>query len=196
MSPLANSYLAEDQIDLPEMFFPLHARVCSNCFLVQVGEFERPDAIFNDYAYFSSYSQSWLDHARAYVQDVIARFSLDYSKQVVEIASNDGYLLKNFVSAGIPALGVEPASNVAAVAQQNGITTEVAFFTTELARTLVARGIQADLLIGNNVLAHVPDLNDFVRGHVHRSLPGGRCHDGISTSAAIDRAEPVRYDLS
>src|SRR6476620_3096410 len=164
MSPLANSYLSEDQVDQPETFFPLHARVCSNCFLVQVGEFERPDAIFTDYAYFSSYSQSWLDHARAYVQDVISRFSLDSSKQVVEIASNDGYLLKNFVAAGIPALGIEPAANVAEVAQQNGITTEVAFFTTEFARTMVARGLQADLLIGNNVLAHVPALNDFVRG--------------------------------
>jgi len=108
MSPLANSYLSDDQVDQPETFFPLHARVCSNCFLVQVGEFERPDAIFTDYAYFSSYSQSWLDHARAYVQDVISRFSLDRSKQVVEIASNDGYLLKNFVAAGIPAVCFGP----------------------------------------------------------------------------------------
>jgi 2-polyprenyl-3-methyl-5-hydroxy-6-metoxy-1,4-benzoquinol methylase len=173
MSPLANSYLAEDEIEHPETFFPLHARVCSNCFLVQVGEFERPAAIFNDYAYFSSYSKSWLAHARAYVQDVIARFSLDRSNQVVEIASNDGYLLKDFVSAGIPALGIEPASNVATVAQQNGIPTEVAFFTTEFARAMVARGIQADLLIGNNVLAHVPDLNDFVRGLSIALSPAG-----------------------
>jgi hypothetical protein len=164
MSPLANSYLAEDQVDQPETFFPLHARVCSNCFLVQVGDFERPDAIFSDYAYFSSYSQSWLEHAATYVQNVVERFSLDGSNQVVELASNDGYLLKNFVTAGIPALGIEPAANVAEVAQQNGINTEVAFFTTEFAETLVARGIKADLLIGNNVLAHVPALNDFVQG--------------------------------
>jgi SAM-dependent methyltransferase len=164
MSPLANSYLTEDQIDEPEVFYPLHAQVCSNCLLVQVGEFRPPDSIFNDYAYFSSYSQSWLDHARVYAQATMGRFSLDSSKQVIEIASNDGYLLKNFVSAGIPALGIEPAANVAAVAQQHGIPTEVAFFGTALARKFVEDGTRADLLIGNNVLAHVPDLNDFVQG--------------------------------
>ena len=164
MSPLANSYLAEDQADQPEVFFPLHAKVCSNCLLVQVGEFQPPDSIFSQYLYYSSYSQSWLDHARAYAQDVIARFSLDSSNQVIEIASNDGYLLRNFVSAGIPALGIEPAANIAAEAQRCGIPTEVAFFGTDLAHKLMDRGTQADLLIGNNVLAHVPDLNDFVAG--------------------------------
>jgi 2-polyprenyl-3-methyl-5-hydroxy-6-metoxy-1,4-benzoquinol methylase len=173
MSPLANSYLNEDQVDQPEVFFPLHARVCSNCLLVQLGEFQPPDSIFNDYAYFSSYSQSWLDHAKAYVQDVIARFSLDSSKQVIEIASNDGYLLRNFVSAGIAALGIEPAANVAAVARQQGIATEVAFFSAELARKLVNDGTLADLLVGNNVLAHVPDLNDFVHGMSIVLSPGG-----------------------
>ena len=140
MSPLANSYLTEDQVDQPEVFFPLHAYVCSDCLLVQVGEFQPPDSIFSEYAYFSSYSQSWLDHARAYAHDVIARFSLDSSKQVIEIASNDGYLLQNFVSAGIPALGIEPAANVAAVAQQCGIATVVAFFGTDFARKLVDGG--------------------------------------------------------
>jgi C-methyltransferase C-terminal domain/Putative zinc binding domain/Methyltransferase domain len=164
MSPMANSYLTEDQLDQAEAFFPLHAYVCSNCMLVQLGEFKVPDSIFTEYLYFSSYSKSWLDHARAYVQDAIARFSLDSSKQVIEIASNDGYLLQNFVSAGIPALGIEPAANVASVALQRGIATEVAFFNTELARKFAADGTQADLLIGNNVLAHVPDLNDFVNG--------------------------------
>ncbi len=164
MSPLANSYLTQDQVDQPEVFYPLHAYVCSNCLLVQVGEFRPPDSIFSDYAYFSSYSQSWLDHTRTYVRDVIARFSLDSSKRVIEIASNDGYLLQNFVSAGIPALGIEPEANVAAVAQQRGIETVVNFFGTELAQKLVEDGTSADLLIGNNVLAHVPNLNDFVQG--------------------------------
>ena len=173
MSPLANSYLTESQMDQPETFYPLHAYVCSDCLLVQVGEFQPPDSIFNDYAYFSSYSQSWLDHAQAYAQEVIPRFSLDRSTQVIEIASNDGYLLKNFVEAGIPALGIEPAENVAAVARQQGIPTETAFFGAKLARELVDRGTRAKLLIGNNVLAHVPDLNDFVAGMSLVLAPGG-----------------------
>ncbi|GLP73556.1 methyltransferase [Mycobacterium antarcticum] len=164
MSPLANSYLTEDQAEGAEVFFPLHARVCSNCLLVQLDEFEAPTEIFGDYLYFSSYSQSWLEHARAYAETVMERFSVDASKHVIEIASNDGYLLKNFVEAGIPALGIEPAANVAAVARANGIPTEVAFFGTDLARQFVADGMRADLLIGNNVLAHVPNLNDFVEG--------------------------------
>jgi SAM-dependent methyltransferase len=164
MSPLANSYLTENQLGQPEVFYPLHAQVCSDCLLVQVGEFQPPDAIFNDYAYFSSYSQSWLDHAQAYAEAVISRFSLRQSSQVIEIASNDGYLLKNFVAAGIPALGIEPSDNVAAVARERGILTYTAFFGSELARKLVDCKKRADLLIGNNVLAHVPDLNDFVAG--------------------------------
>ncbi|MBP1818673.1 hypothetical protein J3E61_002236 [Mycobacterium sp. OAE908] len=164
MSPLANSYLTEAQLDQPEIFFPLHAHVCSECLLVQVGEFEAPDTIFNDYAYFSSYSQSWLDHARAYAKDVIARFALDQSTQVIEIASNDGYLLRNFVAEGIPSLGIEPAENVAQEARRLGIPTETMFFGSDLASELAARGTRAKLLIGNNVLAHVPDLNDFVAG--------------------------------
>ncbi|WP_192725969.1 class I SAM-dependent methyltransferase [Mycobacterium sp. OAS707] len=164
MSPLANSYLTEAQLDQPEIFFPLHAHVCSECLLVQVGEFEAPDTIFNDYAYFSSYSQSWLEHARAYAKDVIARFSLNQSTQVIEIASNDGYLLRNFVAEGIPSLGIEPAENVAQEARRLGIPTETMFFGSDLASELAARGTRAKLLIGNNVLAHVPDLNDFVAG--------------------------------
>ena len=173
MSPLANSYLTDAQVDQPEVFFPLHAYVCSDCLLVQVGEFHAPDSIFSDYAYFSSYSQSWLEHARAYSQDVIARFSLDGASQVIEIASNDGYLLRNFVAAGIPALGIEPAENVAAEARRHGIPTETAFFGQDLARRLVVGGRRADLLIGNNVLAHVPDLNDFVAGMSIVLSPGG-----------------------
>ena len=133
MSPLANSYLTEAQVDKAEVFLPLHAYVCSNCLLVQLDQFEAPETIFSDYLYFSSYSQSWLDHARTYSSAVIERFALDATKQVIEIASNDGYLLQNFVAAGIPALGIEPAANVAEVARTQGIPTEVAFFGTDLA---------------------------------------------------------------
>ncbi|MCV7171932.1 methyltransferase domain-containing protein [Mycobacterium manitobense] len=173
MSPLANSYLSEAEIDRAEVFLPLHTYVCSNCLLVQLRVFEAPDSIFSDYLYFSSYSQSWLDHARSYSLAVIERFGLDASSQVIEIGSNDGYLLKNFVGAGISALGIEPAANVAAVAQQHGIPTQVAFFGTVLAQQLSAEGRLADLLIGNNVLAHVPDLNDFVGGMSVVLAPGG-----------------------
>ena len=164
MSPLANSYLSPDQLDRPEVFYPLHAYVCSNCLLVQVAEFESAEHIFDDYLYFSSYSQSWLEHARKYVGSTIERFSMDASHQVVEVASNDGYLLQYFIQAGIPALGIEPAANVAAVAEEKGIPTEVGFFGTDMAQRLAGDGIRADLLVGNNVLAHVPDLNDFVAG--------------------------------
>jgi len=173
VSPLANSYLTEAQLSQPEVFYPLHAQVCSDCMLVQVGQFEPPKSIFGDYAYFSSYSQSWLEHARAYALDVRGRFSLNRKTRVIEIASNDGYLLKNFVAEGIPVLGIEPAANVAAVACEQGIPTETAFFGSKLARELVTRGQTADLLIGNNVLAHVPDLNDFVEGLSILLSPGG-----------------------
>lgn len=173
MSPMANSYLSTEQLDRKENFYPLHAYVCSNCLLVQLAEFESADEIFSDYLYFSSFSQSWLDHARKYVQDTTVRFGLDSSSQVIEIASNDGYLLKNFVEAGIPAIGVEPAENVAAVAIERGINTRVGFFGIDLAKQLVSEDIQADLVIGNNVLAHVPDLNDFVAGMAVVLAPSG-----------------------
>jgi 2-polyprenyl-3-methyl-5-hydroxy-6-metoxy-1,4-benzoquinol methylase len=164
MSPLSNSYLDERQTQGMERFYPLHAYVCERCRLVQLLEYEAPEAIFGDYAYFSSYSQSWLDHARDYADYATRRFGYGPRSLVVEIASNDGYLLKNFQARGIPVLGVEPAANVAKVAQQAGIPTEVAFFGVQTAQRLAAQGRQADLLIGNNVLAHVPDLNDFVAG--------------------------------
>ncbi|TFV59928.1 methyltransferase domain-containing protein [Mycobacterium sp. PS03-16] len=164
MSPLANSYLTEADLDHGEMFYPLHAYVCMECHLVQLAEFQSPEAIFGDYLYFSSYSQSWLDHARKYVTDTIGRFHLDGDSQVIEIASNDGYLLQYFDQAGVPTLGIEPAKNVAAVARGRGINTKVAFFGTSLAKELTGEETYADLLIGNNVLAHVPDLNDFVQG--------------------------------
>jgi len=163
-SPLANSYLRPGQLNAAEAFYPLHAFVCEQCFLVQLGEFEQPSAIFSDYAYFSSVSESWVDHARRYVDTMIERFKLGGRHQVVEIASNDGYLLQFFQKAGVRVLGVEPAANVAAAATERGIPTVVRFFGLETARGLVSDGTRADLLVGNNVLAHVPALNDFVAG--------------------------------
>lgn len=164
MSPLANSYLKKEQLEKDEPFFPLHAYVCPSCFLVQLEEFESPQNIFRDYAYFSSYFPSWLAHCKNYTETMIARFKLNRSHQVIEVASNDGYLLKYFQENDIPILGIEPAENVAKTAIENGIPTEVKFFTQETARELYHKGIQADLLLGNNVLAHVPNLNDFVAG--------------------------------
>lgn len=163
-SPLANTYLKPDQVSQDERFFPLRVYVCEKCLLVQLEEWESPDAIFSDYAYFSSYSESWLRHAEAYVASVAARFELNARSRVVEIASNDGYLLQYFVDRDIPVLGIEPAQNVAAVARAKGIPTRVEFFGEANARKLRREGMRADLLIGNNVLAHVPNLNDFVSG--------------------------------
>ena len=165
MSPLCESFLTRDELNHMEPFFPLHAYVCENCFLVQVEEYVSGETIFGgEYAYFSSYSDSWLKHAETYVDMIKDRLGLNESSQVVELASNDGYLLQNFVTAGIPALGVEPADNVAAVAVAKGVPTRVRFFGTKTAQDLVQEGIRADLLIANNVLAHVPNLNDFVAG--------------------------------
>jgi len=173
MSPLSNSYIAADELQAEEQFYPLHAYVCGACFLVQLDEFASPQEIFSDYAYFSSFSDSWLEHCKDYTQLMQSRLGLDESSLVVEIASNDGYLLQYFVDAGIPVLGVEPAANVAAAAEDKGILTIVKFFGTETARELVGAGQQADLLLGNNVLAHVPDINDFVAGMAIALKPGG-----------------------
>jgi SAM-dependent methyltransferase len=172
VSPVANNYLTEDQIGRMEPFYPLHALACDRCFLVQLEEFETPETIFSDYAYFSSYSTSWLQHCRAYAEMAIERFELGPGSQVVELASNDGYLLQYFAERGVPVLGVEPGANVAEVARERGIPTEVEFFGQEVATSLAARR-QADLLIGNNVLAHVPDLNDFVAGMHELLAPDG-----------------------
>lgn len=162
--PLANSYLeALDAAD-QEQAYPLHARVCGTCRLVQVENAVPPDAIFSDYAYFSSYASSWVDHAKAYTEMARQRFDLTPHSQVIEVASNDGYLLKHFIAADIPVLGIEPAANVAAAAESAGVPTRIAFFGQDLAEQLRGEGIAADLLLGNNVLAHVPDLNDFVAG--------------------------------
>lgn len=164
VSPLSNAFLHPEQLDLRESFYPLTVYVCAQCLLVQLPASETPENIFGDYAYFSSYSDSWLAHAREYCRAMIARLGLDAGTQVVEIASNDGYLLQYFLEAGIPVLGVEPAANVAAVAQEKGIETVVRFFGVETARDLASAGRKATLLLGNNVLAHVPELNDFVAG--------------------------------
>lgn len=164
VSPIANSYLTKEELRKKEPFYPLDAYVCDNCFLVQLQEFEDPESIFGEYAYFASYSDTWLKHASEYVDKMTTLFGTDRDSRVVEIASNDGYLLQYFVQKGIPALGIEPARNVAEKAKQKGIPTEVAFFGTETAKRLASEGKSADLLVGNNVLAHVPDLNDFVTG--------------------------------
>jgi SAM-dependent methyltransferase len=174
MSPISNAFIKADQANQGEKFYPLHAYVCDRCLLVQLEEFETPSEIFNaEYAYFSSYSSSWLEHSRRYVTDMIDRFQLGAQSQVVEIASNDGYLLQYFQERGIPVLGIEPAANVAAVAQSKGIDSLVQFFSVETATQLVREGRRADLLLGNNVLAHVPDLNDFVAGLKLLLAPGG-----------------------
>lgn len=164
MSPLCESYVAADQLNRMEAFYPLHVRVCGRCFLVQLEEYVAPEDIFTDYAYFSSYSDSWIAHAKNYVNQMIDRFALGQQNLVVEVASNDGYLLQHFLPNNVPVLGIEPAANVAKVAVEKGIPTLVKFFGVESARELAARGTRADLLVGNNVLAQVPDLNDFVGG--------------------------------
>jgi SAM-dependent methyltransferase len=172
MSPFANSYVPPERANSMEPFYPLRALVCGNCFLVQLEEFETPEQIFSDYSYFSSYSSSWLDHSHRYADQMIERLGLNQESHVVEIASNDGYLLQFFRDRQIPVLGIEPAANVAEVAVEKGIPTLVEFFGRETARSL-AEGSVADLLLGNNVLAHVPDLNDFVAGMKILLKPGG-----------------------
>jgi len=164
MSPLCESYVHAEKANEMEAFYPLHAWVCDTCFLVQLQAYVSPEHIFSDYAYFSSYADTWLKHAHDYTEMITERLGLSASSQVVELASNDGYLLQYFVERGIPALGVEPAANVARVAIEKRVATRVVFFGLEEARRMLAEGLVADLIIGNNVLAQVPDLNDFVAG--------------------------------
>jgi len=164
MSPLCESFLAADELDRMEPFFPLNVRICESCLLVQLPEYVAPEEIFSDYAYFSSYSDSFVQHASDYATMAIERFELGPASFVVEVASNDGYLLQHFVERGVPVLGVEPAANVAAAAVEHGVPTRVAFFGRETARELVAEGGQADLVAGNNVLSQAPHLDDFVGG--------------------------------
>ncbi len=173
MSPLSNAFVAPERAGAMEPFYPLHARVCDACHLVQLEAFETPEQIFGDYLYFSSYAESWLRHAEAYAAEMVARFGLGAASQVVEVASNDGYLLQYFAAHGVPVLGVEPAANVAAVARDKGIPTEVAFFGVATAQRLKAAGVAPQLMAANNVLAHVPELNDFVAGFAVLLAPGG-----------------------
>jgi SAM-dependent methyltransferase len=164
-APASNSFLSREQLDEPEVFFPLKVYTCSNCFLVQIDEYKKSSAIFdNGYVYFSSYSTSWLAHAKRYTEKMIERLHLSQDSQVIEIASNDGYLLQYFKNKGIPVLGIEPTKNTAEAAREKGIESITEFFGTDLAAKLVARNKKADLLLGNNVLAHVPDIVDFVAG--------------------------------
>lgn len=164
-SPPSNSYLSKDQLNEPEIFYPLRVFVCEACFLVQIEEYKKADEIFDqDYLYFSSFSQTWLEHSRRYVEMMCDRFGLDRTSQVIEIASNDGYLLQYFRDKAIPVLGIEPTLSTARVAREKDIETLTEFFGTALAEKLSKNGRQADVLLGNNVLAHVPDLNDFVAG--------------------------------
>jgi hypothetical protein len=173
MSPLCESFLDARQLDEMEPYFPLHVFVCELCFLVQLKQYVSPELIFNDYAYFSSYSTSWVAHAATYVRMITEQLRLGSASEVIELASNDGYLLQHFVALGVPVLGIEPAANVAEAALSKDVPTHVGFFTLDLAKTLVEQGHRADLIIGNNVLAQVPDLNDFVAGMHHLLAPEG-----------------------
>jgi len=173
MSPLCETYLAAEQLNQMEPFYPLHVWVCERCFLVQIEEYVRPEGIFTEYPYFSSYSDSWLAHARTYVELIIARLGLGPGSRVIELGSNDGYLLQYFIAKGIPVLGIDPAKNVAERAIARGVPTLTKLFGLETARDLVATGTQADLICGANVLAQVPDVKDFVGGIKLLLKPGG-----------------------
>jgi hypothetical protein len=164
-TPISNAFIEPEDVDAAERWYPLHAYVCDACLLVQIGAYESPDAIFNaDYAYFSSFADTWVEHARSYAKRFTAERGLSANSLVVELASNDGYLLREFKALGVGVVGVEPAANVAAVAERAGVPTRVAFFGVEEARAMVASGLRAHVLAANNVLAHVPDLHDFVGG--------------------------------
>jgi 2-polyprenyl-3-methyl-5-hydroxy-6-metoxy-1,4-benzoquinol methylase len=163
-SPPSNSFLSKEQLDDPEIFYPLKVYTCHNCFLVQIDEYKKSDTIFtNEYVYFSSYSQTWLNHAKEYTEKMIRKFGFNENSQIIEIASNDGYLLQYFKARNIPVLGIEPTANTAKIATEKGIHTIIDFFGVKLAsRLATASNLKADLLLGNNVLAHVPDIMDFV----------------------------------
>ncbi len=173
MSPLCESFLAASEIDRMEPYFPLHVLVCDKCFLVQLQEYVNPESIFTEYAYFSSYSTSWVEHAKKYCHMIKDRLGLGAQSQVYEIASNDGYLLQHFLPLGVPVTGIEPAANVAEVARGKWVPTLVEFFGMDLAGRLADDGRRADLIIGNNVLAQVPDLNSFTAGMAHLLKPEG-----------------------
>src|SRR5882672_4999936 len=173
MSPLCESFLTREQLNQMEPFYPLHAYVCEECFLVQVEEYVGPEQIFSEYAYFSSYSRAWLEHAKSYTDMIVSRLGLDHTSQVIELGSNDGYLLQYFMARGIRVLGVEPAGNVAAAAIAKGVPSTTRLFGLETAQELLAGGHHPDLIVGNNVLAQVADLNGFVAGMKKLLKPGG-----------------------
>lgn len=173
MSPLCESFIAPGDLDAMEPFYPLRVMVCDACFLVQLRAYVAPEHIFTEYAYFSSFSTSWVAHAKAYCEMIERRLALGAKSLVVELASNDGYLLQHFLPKGVPVLGIEPAANVAAAAEAKGVRSRVDFFGVRLAKDLAAEGVVADLIVGNNVLAQVPDLNDFVAGMPVILAPGG-----------------------
>ena len=173
MSPLCESFVPAERLDSPETFYPLHVRICSECLLVQLPAYVPGEDIFSDYAYFSSYSDSWVAHAKRYSEQMIARLGLGPDSLVTEVASNDGYLLQHFVAAGVPVLGIEPAANVAAVARDKGIRTEVRFLGAATGTQLAAAYGRADLVAGNNVYAHIPDLRDFTAGLAALVKPTG-----------------------
>ncbi len=174
MSPLCQTHIEPHELNHMERFYPLHAWVCGKCYLVQLEEYVSPDQIFSDYAYFSSYAESWVEHARVYAETMRARFGLDRRSLVMEIASNDGYLLQHFLRADVPCRGIEPAANVAKVAVERGIPTTVKFFGRQTAQEVAREHGRPNLLLGNNVLAHVPDINDFVGGMKLLLAPGGQ----------------------
>jgi len=173
VQPPCENFLSAQQLNQMEAFYPLHVFVCEECLLVQLQEYVSPETIFTEYAYFSSYSDSWLAHAKAYTDEVVERFQLGPDSLTVELASNDGYLLQYFVQKGLPVLGIEPAANVAREAERKGVPSLVKFFGRETAAELVAAGKQADLIVGNNVFAHVPDLCSFTEGMKMLLKPGG-----------------------
>ena len=180
MSPLCESYISAEQTNRMEAFYPLHVYVCGECFLVQLQQYVSASAIFTEYAYFSSYSESWLRHASNYTDQMVSRFGYNKNSFVVELASNDGYLLQYFVKKGIPCLGIEPAVNVAKAAIDRGVPTLIEFFGEKSARALVAEGRYADLMLANNALAQVPDVNDFVEGMTYSARAQGRGHSSSS----------------
>jgi 2-polyprenyl-3-methyl-5-hydroxy-6-metoxy-1,4-benzoquinol methylase len=193
LQPLANAFVPPELAALQDTVYPLHARVCDRCLLVQVDRAVSRESIFNEtYAYFSSYSQHWLAHCKSYVEMAVCRFNLTSGSKVVEIASNDGYLLQYMVAAGIPVLGIEPSSNVAHTARAKGIPTEIAFFGRETAQRLASEGHAADLIVCKNVLAHVPDINDFVAGLCEMLKPEGVCT--IEFPHLLNLIQNVQFD--
>ena len=192
MSPLCQTVVRPDALEQSEPFYPLHVRACEQCWLLQIGEFVPPTELFTEYAYFSAYSTSWVEHARRYVETMVERQGLGPESFVVELASNDGYLLQHFLPKGIPVLGIEPAANVAEAAVDRGVPTLTEFFGHDLAEGLVADGPRADLIVGNNVLAQVPDINDFAAGVQTLLAPGGIATFEVPHVARL--LESVQYD--